>query len=48
MYSYYDMNNFDDYQMREDSSITTDFGPHPFVVDIEKATMNNDYFRVAL
>ncbi|MGL6197542.1 MAG: cupin domain-containing protein [Lachnospiraceae bacterium] len=26
----------------------TDFGPNPFVVDIEKATLHNDTFRTAL
>ncbi|MDR2712278.1 MAG: cupin domain-containing protein, partial [Clostridiales bacterium] len=26
----------------------TDFGPNPFVVDINKATLNNDNFRTAL
>ncbi|NLN47865.1 MAG: cupin domain-containing protein [Clostridiales bacterium] len=27
---------------------TLDFGPNPFVINIEEATKNNDYFRVAL
>ncbi len=27
---------------------TTDFGPEPFVVNIEDETLNNDYFRTAL
>ena len=48
MYSYYDLNDYNDYQMRAQSQVTNDFGPNPFVIDIEKATMNNDYFRVAL
>lgn len=30
------------------SSIKTDFGPAPFVVDINKATVHNDNFRTAL
>ncbi|MBS5113057.1 MAG: cupin domain-containing protein [Coprobacillus cateniformis] len=34
--------------MRAQSQVTNDFGPNPFVIDIEKATMNNDDFRVAL
>ncbi|WP_418554106.1 cupin domain-containing protein [Longibaculum muris] len=48
MYSYYDLNDYNDYQMRAQSQVTNDFGPNPFVIDIEKATMNNDDFRVAL
>jgi mannose-6-phosphate isomerase-like protein (cupin superfamily) len=28
--------------------VTTDYGPHPFVIDIEKAAANNDTFRTAL
>lgn len=28
--------------------IVTDFGPKPFIVDINKATINNDTFRTAL
>lgn len=27
---------------------TFDFGPQPFVIDIEKATLQNNYFRTAL
>ncbi|MDR2903232.1 MAG: cupin domain-containing protein [Clostridiales bacterium] len=30
------------------SAATTDFGPTPFVVDINKATLHNDTFRTAL
>jgi len=30
------------------SGIKTDYGPNPFVVDINKATINNDTFRTAL
>ena len=48
MYSYYDLNDYNDYQMRAQNQVTNDFGPNPFVIDIEKATMNNDDFRVAL
>lgn len=48
MYNYYDLNDYNDYQMRAQSQVTADFGPNPFVIDIEKSTMNNDYFRVAL
>ena len=29
-------------------TIKTDFGPNPFVVDIAKATLNNDTYRTAL
>ena len=28
--------------------ITTDYGPNPFVVDINKATLHNDTFRTAM
>lgn len=28
--------------------VQTDFGPNPFVVDITKATLNNDTYRTAL
>lgn len=27
---------------------TTDYGPNPFVVNIERATLQNPYFRTAL
>lgn len=27
---------------------SNDYGPYPFVIDIEKATLQNDYFRSAL
>lgn len=30
------------------STMTTDFGPNPFVVDINKATLHNNTFRTAL
>lgn len=31
-----------------DHNYTTDFGPEPFVVNIEDETLKNDYFRTAL
>ena len=34
--------------MRHDQKSMTDFGPRPFVVDIEKATLANNTFRTAL
>ena len=30
------------------SALVTDYGPHPFVVDISKATLHNNTFRTAL
>lgn len=30
------------------NKIRTDYGPQPFVIDINKATLNNDTFRTAL
>lgn len=30
------------------TSVLTDFGPNPFVIDINKATLNNNTFRTAL
>jgi len=30
------------------ATIKTDYGPNPFVVDINKATLNNDTYRTAL
>jgi mannose-6-phosphate isomerase-like protein (cupin superfamily) len=31
-----------------DNKITTDFGPHPFVVDINRATLGNDTYMTTL
>jgi len=28
--------------------ILKDYGPYPFIINIEKATMRNDYYRIAL
>ena len=39
--------NIPNSQQRPESS-NTDFGPKPFVVDINKATVHNDTFRTAL
>lgn len=36
------------YAQAAQSQAMTDFGPQPFVVDIAKATLNNDNFRTAL
>lgn len=30
------------------SSARTDFGPNPFLVDLNKATLHNNYYRSAL
>lgn len=30
------------------TNIPTDFGPNPFVLNIEEATLRNNYFRIAL
>ncbi len=30
------------------SPILKDYGPYPFIINIEKATMQNDYYRIAL
>ncbi len=38
------MNNSDHFNMGRPN----DFGPYPFVIDIEKATIDNNYFRSAL
>ena len=32
----------------DDPDILKDYGPNPFVVDIEEATLENNYFRTAL
>lgn len=48
MYNYYDMNSFNEYQMRATNQMKTDYGPHPFVVDIRKGTLNNDNYRTVL
>lgn len=34
--------------MNNDSNITTDYGTKPFVIDIDKSTINNNNFRTAL
>lgn len=31
-----------------DNNITTDFGPNPFIVDLNRATVGNDTYRTAL
>lgn len=36
------------YNSYRENNITTDFGPKPFVIDIDKATTNNNMFRRAL
>ena len=41
----------DYYSMRKrepQPKVMTDYGPKPFVIDIEKATLNNETFRTAL
>jgi len=44
------INNLNNTNIAQPSSsmIRTDFGPNPFVVDINQATLNNDMFRTAL
>lgn len=36
------------YNLPRSNNIVTDFGPKPFVVDINKATLNNNTYRTAL
>ncbi len=36
------------YNSYRETNITTDFGPKPFVTDINKATLSNNAFRTAL
>ena len=54
MYNNYNNNGFDPrnntYMSRQSYPFAaiTDHGPNPFVVDIRKATLNNDTFRTAL
>lgn len=51
-YPYYSNDSSNYYRNQEmDSFIrkeTTDFGPHPFVTNINEETMNNNFFRKAL
>jgi len=42
------MNNFNNGSRPDPSSENTDFGPNPFVVDINKVTQYNDTYRTAL
>lgn len=46
MFQFMNMNSY--YPMERQSMQSMDFGPQPFTVDIEKATLNNDNFRIAL
>lgn len=39
------MNNYD---CSENPNISNDYGPNPFVINIEKATLQNNCFRTAL
>lgn len=39
---------YNNYNQSLSQKIITDFGPKPFVIDINKATINNDTFRTAL
>lgn len=56
MFDYFDMNNdtiymhdsHGDVRAVDPTKQVMDFGPHPFVVDIKKATENNNNFRTAL
>lgn len=50
MQNYYNMkkNNAMSKSTQTPAPSITDFGPIPFVVDIEKATVHNDTFRTAL
>ena len=49
-YNYGNMPRNNAYMTRQSypSAATTDFGPNPFVVDINKATLHNNTFRTAL
>lgn len=48
--NYYDNQKINAYSQRKPypSAAVTDYGPNPFIVDISKATLNNDTFRTAL
>lgn len=54
MYNYLSNNGYDPgnttYMSRPvfPSAAMTDYGPNPFIVDIKKATLNNNTFRTAL
>lgn len=44
----YSMMNYGGTQSNDDIGIPMDYGPSPFVIDINKATMNNETYRTAL
>ncbi|WP_455683468.1 cupin domain-containing protein [Thomasclavelia sp.] len=47
MYNYFQMNTQNNYYQRNKTE-NFDFGPTPFIIDIYKATLNNNNFRTAL
>lgn len=47
MYNYFQIDMQDDCYQKNKVE-TLDFGPTPFVIDIHKATLNNNNFRTAL
>ncbi len=46
--SYNDNNPKNDWGYSKHKNKSNDFGPNPFVIDIDKATLQNNYFRTAL
>lgn len=42
------MSNSPQYSAPKSNPKSNDFGPNPFVINIEKATLQNNYFRTAL
>lgn len=44
----YNYDNFDVRNYISNSNLPTDYGPNPFVVNINSATLNNNTFRTAL
>ncbi len=39
---------YNNYNRQVSQNVVTDFGPNPFVIDINKATLHNNTFRTAL